>query len=36
VLPGSGLALIALLALVPGWVFLRLRQRHAPCISPPG
>lgn len=29
-LPGSGLALVALLALVPGWVFLRLRQRHTP------
>lgn len=29
-LPGSGLALVALLSLVPGWVFLRLRQRHTP------
>ena len=28
--PGGGLALVALLALVPGWVFLRLRQRHTP------
>ncbi|SDQ37943.1 DUF6338 family protein [Quadrisphaera sp. DSM 44207] len=28
--PGSGLALLALLALVPGWLFLQLRRRHAP------
>jgi hypothetical protein len=36
VLPGSGLALVALLALVPGWVFLRLRQRHTPMPQPAG
>lgn len=35
-LPGSGLALVVLLALVPGWVFLRLRQRHDPQNQPAG
>jgi uncharacterized membrane protein YidH (DUF202 family) len=28
-LPSGSLALLLLLALVPGWVFLRLRQRHS-------
>lgn len=35
-LPGSGLALVALLALVPGSIFLRLRQRHAPAQQSAG
>lgn len=34
--PGSGLALLTLLALVPGWVFLRLRQRHTVQASSSG
>jgi hypothetical protein len=28
VLPGNSLAILLMLALVPGWVYLRLRQRH--------
>jgi hypothetical protein len=36
VIPGNGLAIVLMLALVPGWLYLRLRQRHSAAIQAPG
>jgi len=35
-IPGNNLAVLLMLALVPGWVYLRLRQRHTAVIQAPG
>lgn len=35
-IPGNSLVVLLMLALVPGWVYLRLRQRHTAIVQTPG
>lgn len=35
-IPGNSLVALLMLALVPGWVYLRLRQRHTAIVQTPG